>query len=442
MTNEAVEHFLSQATELPGMNDVAWLDEHRKAATHSLSTMGFPTRRVEEWKYTDVSPILNKKFSLSIADKQGDVEAILSSAKISDLDCHQLVFINGHFSKTHSCADELPEDVSIVNLKEAISKPDSDIGEYLNKYHHHEKNGFVALNTTLITDGAVIWIGKNVEFKKPVNLIFVSTGSNNTASNIRNLIVAGINSQVDVIETYAGIDSFDYFTNTVTEVYLEDGANLNHYKIQEEGDSGYHVGNLFVSQQQNSAFNSYQVSIGGKLVRSDLDINLSGTNAQATLYGLYMAEDSQHVDHHTTVNHISPNTRSNETYRGVLGDKARGVFNGKIIVHKDAQKTEAHLSNANLLLSSEAEVDTKPELEIYADDVKCSHGATIGRLDDTMLYYLRTRAIAKDVARSLLTFAFAEDVIEKINYPQICKRLQKKVIGKLPDSNVIEDFVQ
>ncbi len=442
MSNEAVEHFLSQATDLPGMNDVAWLDEHRKAATHSLSTMGFPTRRVEEWKYTDVSAILNKKFSLSIPEQQEDVETILSSAKISDLDCHQLVFVNGHFSETHSCTDELPDGVNIVNLKEAISKSDNDLEEYLNKHHHHEKNGFVALNTSLIADGAVIWIDKNVEFTKPVNLIFVSTGSNNTASNIRNLIVAGINSRVDVIETYAGVDNLDYFTNTVTEIHLEDGAKVNHYKIQEEGDSGYHVGNLFVSQQKNSSFNSYQVSIGGKLVRCDLDINLSGTNAESTLYGLYMAQDTQHVDFHTTVNHISPNTRSNETYRGVLGDKSRGVFNGKIVVHKDAQKTEAHLSNANLLLSSNAEVDTKPELEIYADDVKCSHGATIGRLDDNMLFYLRTRAIEKDVARSLLTFAFAEDVIEKINYPQICKRLQKKVMGKLPDSNVIEDFVQ
>jgi Fe-S cluster assembly protein SufD len=439
MTTQAVEHYLSQVSRLTGLEDVAWLEEQRQAAMASLSAMGFPDRKVEDWKYTDVSPILKKGFNLAGTNDVQAIADMVESAKIENLDCTQLVFIDGRF--TASCSDikDLPANVSIGGLKETLINNTVDLSQYLDSKDY--KNGFVALNTSLIDDGAVIKIDKGVELSKPMVLLFVSTGKDQPAQNIRNLIIAGANSRVDVIESYTGPGTSEYFTNTVTEIFLDDGAGVNHYKIQEEGDQAYHVGNLFVKQQGNSTLNSCQVSMGGALARSDIDINLIGANAEAQLYGLYMGEGTQHIDHHTTVNHISPHTHSNETYRGVLGEKARGVFNGKIIVHKDAQKTEAHLSNANLLLSSKAEVDTKPELEIYADDVKCSHGSTIGRLDDTMLYYLRTRAISEDIARSLLTFAFAEDVIEKIKYPQIVSRLQKKVIGKLPDSGVIEDFV-
>ncbi len=439
MTSASVEHFLSQGT---AVSSHSWLQGHRDAANRSLTNSGFPTRKMEDWKYTDVSSILEKNYTFNKSIPPEGIDSILSSARIAELECHDLVFINGIFSRSHSNLDALPEDVVIGSLSELITSHHDRISHFLNRENRHEKNGFGALNTSLIEDGAVVIIDNNVALDKPVNLVFVSTSdTDEVAQNIRNLIVVGTHARADVIETYYGPDSTNYFTNTVTEAYLEDGAGLNHYKLTEEGLDGYHVGNFFVEQKQNSSLNAYQVSIGGKLARSDLDINLAGPNAEATIYGLYMGEGKQHIDHHTTVNHSSPNTRSNETYRGVLGDKARGVFNGKIIVAKDAQKTEAHLSNANLLLSSEAEVDTKPELEIYADDVKCSHGATIGRLDDTMLFYLRSRAIDEEIARSLLTFAFAEDVIDKIHYPQIINRLQKKVIGKLPDSSLIKDFV-
>ncbi len=440
MTSQAVEHYLAQAVNLSGLKDIGWLEDQRQAAMASLTATGFPTRKVEDWKYTDISPILKKNFNLATTDNEEDIKSVLASAQIDTLDCYQLVFINGRFSASHSNLTGLPKDVIIGGLNESLTNGSVDLSSHLNKGDNY-KDGFVALNTSLMDDGAVINVGNNIELDKPVNLVFVSTGKDQPAQNIRNIIMVGTHSRVEVIETYTGPAQSEYFTNTVTEAWLEDGAGLNHYKLQEEGDESYHIGNLFVHQKQNSSLNSYQVSIGGKLARSDLNINLTEQNAEATLYGLYMGEDAQHIDHHTTVNHSSPNTRSNETYRGVLGDKARGVFNGKIIVAKDAQKTEAHLSNANLLLSSDAEVDTKPELEIYADDVKCSHGATIGRLDDTMLFYLRSRAIDEDIARSLLTFAFAEDVIDKTHYPQIINRLQKKIIGKLPDSSVIEDFV-
>ncbi|MGY8815522.1 MAG: Fe-S cluster assembly protein SufD [Gammaproteobacteria bacterium] len=438
----AIENYLSQYSDQHNAFNALWLNEKKDSALKVLKDKGFPSTRVEEWRYTDINPILKRQFNFVLPPSQEISVPDLNAARISELDSYEMVFLNGRFLSDQSDLSGLSEKIKIKSLANAITENDDWIAKYLNSQLDTDKNGFIALNTAFIQDGVAILIPDNVELDKPVNIIYLTDNNDKSgACNVRNLIVLGKNSRADVIETYFGTDKNEYFTNTITEISLSDGAALNHSKLQQEAMNAYHLGYMHVGQALNSKFESNQISLGSKLSRSEIDISLSGSGAQCTLNGLYMANKSQHVDHHTRVDHLSPNTSSNETYRGVLGGRSRGVFNGKIVVHKDAQKTDAHLTNANLLLSGDAEVDTKPELEIYADDVKCSHGATVGALDENMLHYLRTRAINKDVARSLLTFAFADDVVRRINYPQIRQRLEKIIVGKLPDAELITEFV-
>jgi Fe-S cluster assembly protein SufD len=328
-------------------------------------------------------------------------------------------------------------------LLRALAENNDLLQQHLNRYAAPAKSGFSSLNTAFMQDGAVIIVPDNMTVEIPIHIIYLTDDqAGASASGPRNLIVLGKNARATVIETYSGPDDTEYFTNSVTEVSLEAGAALDHYKLQQEGQKGFHIGSLEVWQQRDSRFYSHSISLGGKLARNDINVKLQGPGAQVILNGLYLAGGTQHIDNHTRIDHLSPHTSSKENYRGVLSGRARGVFNGKVIVHKDAQKTDAHQSNANLLLSSEAEVDTKPELEIYADDVKCSHGATVGQLDENMLFYLQSRAIPEDLAHSLLTFAFAEDVISRIQLAPVRRRLEQHVVGQLPDADRIKEFVQ
>ena len=442
MSATAIDHYLSQFSRSTADTDVQWLLEQKSTAARLLSENGFPTRKVEDWRYTDIKPILKRNFTFNQAKNRSVNETVVSAARITDLDCHELVFINGKFSPEHSKIENLLETITIKPLAEEVEENNNWLQQHLNNNVCMSRNGFVALNTAFIRDGSVVRLLDNTTVGKPINLIYLSdTNEDAAAYNLRNLIVLGKNSHASIIETYFGSNDKEYFTNTITEACLNEGASLQHYKLQQEGTRGFHVGYLHVDQSKDSRFESHSISLGGILVRSDLDICLHGPGAESSLYGLYMADNNQHIDNHTRVDHSSPHTSSSEIYHGVLNGHARGVFNGKIIVHKDAQKTDAHLSNENLLLSNDAEVDTKPELEIYADDVKCSHGATVGRLDEDMLFYLRTRAIREDIAKSLLTFAFAEDVISQIRIPEIRKRLEQTIIGKLPDTELIKEFL-
>jgi Fe-S cluster assembly protein SufD len=245
-----------------------------------------------------------------------------------------------------------------------------------------------------------------------------------------------------VIESYIGLeDAAENLTNAVTEIILHAGAALEHYRVQQESVQGYHVSSVHVQQEASSRYESHVIALGGALSRTDIETRLAAAGAETVLNGLYMAGGRQHVDHHTRIDHLAPHTRSAEYYRGVLAGRARAVFNGKVVVHPDAQKTDAHQTNANLLLSADAEVDTKPELEIYADDVKCSHGATVGQLDEDALFYLRARAIDLETARSLLTYAFAEDIISRMRFKPIRERLSRLVLGRLPEQELIREFV-
>lgn len=440
--SEALKQYLWQYSLQDGIK-AAWLLDRKNAAIETVRERGFPTRKLEEWKYTDVRPLTERDFSFTDEPPYAVDSAAISSARIADLDCHELIFINGRFVPEFSNLKAPGGGITVKPLQRALVEDEALLKEHLTRHADTGKNGFSALNTAFIQDGAVISVPDDAEIDKPVNVVYlVNTASKVFGWNPRTLIVLGKNARATVIETYFGTDGTEYFTNAITEAAIGDGACLEHYKLQQESQEGFHIASLQAVLGRDSRFVSHAISLGGRLVRSDVGVELPEPGAEAVLNGLYMAGAGQHVDHHTRVDHIAAHTTSRETYRGVLTGKARGVFNGKIVVHEGAQKTDAQLSNANLLLSNDAEVDTKPELEIYADDVKCAHGATVGRLDENMLYYLRTRAIPAEVAKSLLTFAFAEDVITRIGLAPLRERLGKAVVGRLPDADLIREFTR
>jgi Fe-S cluster assembly protein SufD len=441
MSTSAIKHYVDQFEHLQNelIND--HLHEQRQSAIELLQKTGFPTTRQENWKYTDVRPITGKLFNTTPVNLEKISSSTLENIRLHELDCHELVFINGRYSAEHSSFKVLPGGVVINDLASALKDHNQLISEHISGFSETKYNGFTALNTAFIRDGAFICLPPDTVIEKPISLLYLSgLNDQSFASHPRNLIILSENSQATVIESYIGLDDSDYFSNTVTEVCMKQNARLQHYKIQQESMRAYHIGSLKITQKRNSQVESHSFSLGGALVRNDIHSLLEAEGAGIRMNGLYMATGKQHVDNHTRVDHLQPHTNSHEIYRGVLNDHARGVFNGKVVVHKDAQKTDAVQSNANLLLSDNAEVDTKPELEIYADDVKCAHGATVGQLDQDMLFYLRSRSIDENTAKSLLTFAFADEVISRINLDPIRKRLEYLVIGRLPEADLIREF--
>jgi Fe-S cluster assembly protein SufD len=442
MTESAVNHYLSEYNHQQDKQKIPWLQEQSTAAFEKFQQTGFPTTRQENWKYTDVGPLSNSKFITADIRHNQIENKRLDDVRISELDCHEMIFINGQFSVSLSRLQDLPVAVTVENLSRSIQNNNEQLIKHLNRYADSDNHVFSVLNTAFLSDGALLFIPANTIIEKPINLLYISNLQDHPiVSHPRNIIILGTNARVTVIESYIGLDNAEYFTNTVTEILTGEGSILEHYKIQRESERSFHIGSTHVKQEKDSRYESHSISLGGAFVRNDITTTLGADGADVVLNGLYMANKRQHIDNHLLVNHAKPNTRSEEYYRGVLDGHARGVFNGKVIVHKNAQKTDASQSNANLLLSDNAEVDTKPELEIYADDVKCSHGATIGQLDENMLFYLRSRAIDEETARSLLTYAFADDVISRINIPPIRDMLEYNVIGRLPDSSLIREFV-
>lgn len=441
MSDRAVKHYVDAFEQMHESFARDELAQQRQAGIRHLQEQGFPTTRQENWKYTDVRPLLKQAYTPAREETADVTASVVDSVRFQTLECHELVFINGVFAAGLSNIRELPEGTVIQDLATARAEHADLIREHISRYADPAENPFTALNTAFLQHGVLIYLPPGTVIERPVNLLYLS-GKRDApfVSYPRNLIIMAESSEATVIESYIGLDDGDYFTNTVTEVSLHDNAGLQHYKIQQESTSSYHVGNLHVQQDRGSRLVSHSISLGGALVRNDIHGELRAEGADITLNGLYLASGRQHMDNHTRIDHLKPHTRSYENYRGVLNDRARGVFNGKVIVHKDAQKTDAVQSNANLLLSDHAEVDTKPELEIYADDVKCSHGATVGQLDRDMLFYLQSRAIDATTAKSLLTYAFADEVISQFGLRPVRERLEQLVIGRLPDSDLIKEF--
>ncbi len=442
MSRAAVEHYLAEYRHHPAA--APWLQARREAALAVLQQDGFPSLKHEHWKYTNIRPITRERF-ISSAKSNGakgiDREQI-APFRLQELHCHELVFVNGHFCAELSKLQALPAGVVVDSLAAVLQKGNEALPARLTRLANSNKHAFAALNTAFIADGAFIHIPDHTTIKAPISLLFVAgKQSEPLIMQPRNLIVLGHQAQASVVESYVGLTQSQYLTNTVSEVSTAAGAQLAHYKLQQESRAAFHIGYCSIRQGRDSRVESHAISLGGAIARNDLDVDLAAAGAEVALNGLYLAGGRQHIDNHTLVHHRSPHTRSDEHYRGVLDEQARGVFNGKVIVHEQAQKTDAGQTNANLLLSDAAEIDTKPELEIYADDVQCRHAATVGQLDENMLFYLRARAIEAATARSLLTFAFADEVIRRLALAPLRRRLENSIVGRLPDADLIREFM-
>lgn len=408
----------------------SWFSGIRKAAMERFIQLGLPTTRQEDWRFTSVAPLAKKSFSVASADASPDLsatgyETLLTFAPI------RAVFVNGHFSAELSDLSGLPAGVTVGSLKRAMEADAAPVIEYLGKVTKDEQHPFVALNTALFQDGAYIHVPDNLVVETPLQVIYLAASAAGASMcHPRNLIVAGQHSQVTIIESYAGNDDDVYFTNSVTEVVVAQDAVVDHYRYQQESTSAFHFSTLEIDQARTSNFSTQAVTFGGGLVRNDIGFTLGGEGCLSTMNGMYQLRGQQHVDNHTRIDHAHPNCESHEYYKGILAEQARGVFNGKIMVRQIAQKTNAKQTNRNLLLSPTALINTNPQLEIFADDVKCTHGATIGQLDETQLYYLRARGIPVDEARRILTYAFANDVIERIKVEPLRNELERIVLSR------------
>ncbi len=417
-----------------------WIAARRQAGAARFDAMGFPDRRVEAWKYTDVRPIARGDFALT---DSGDFSQASAAALTLPIVAHRLTFVDGVFSPALSDLGELPAGVAVLPLSRALAENHEAVGGPLGRLTGVEFSPFSALNTAFMEEGAVVRLAPGSVVKKPILLQFLSrANAQPVMSHPRVLIEAGARSQATVIEHHVGETEAANFTNLVAELMLDRGAILTHYKLQEAPLSDLHVASIHVEQGRDSRYTSFNLNLGGGLVRNDLITELNGEGAVANFYGLFYGQGRQHIDNHTLANHNAPRTFSNENYKGILDDRARGVFNGKVVVKRDSQKIEGFQSNANLLLSDRAEIDTKPELEIYADDVKCSHGSTTGQLDEEAVFALRTRGIDEQTARGLLTLAFAGEVMELVELAAVAERVELAVAGKLPERFNLSGLVE
>ena len=406
----------------------SWMREIRRSAMGTFERLDFPTMKDEDWHFTSVAPIAEKMFGPSRAGGKISEEVVRRFSHGQDW--NTIVFVNGRLDRIDEKAEGLAG-TTISSLAAEISKGSEVVKRHLCKLAGPEGMAFTALNAALVTDGVVIRIPADAVVEKPIHLLFVSdSNAENTAIQTRNLIFAERHSQATIIESYVSVGGDSYFTNAVSEVFVADGARLGHYKLQTEARNAFHVGTIQVHQGRDSRYESFSFATGAKLSRTNVYTTLAGEAAETILNGLYMVDGSQHVDHQTRIEHVAPNCPSHELYKGILDGHSHGVFNGKVYVHPEAQKTDGKQSNNNLLLSDSARVDTKPQLEIFADDVKCTHGATVGRLDETALFYMRSRGVGPAQAKRLLTYAFAADVLEKIELEPLKLALEEQVLRR------------
>jgi Fe-S cluster assembly protein SufD len=394
---EKTNHYLSDFERLEKERAAPAVQRLRKAAIARFAELGFPGPRDEEWRFTPVAPLAKAPFRLAPADGYGS-----------------------------AASRPLPEGVLVGSLAEALAKHPQLVEPHLGRYADYKRHVFIALNTAFLRDGLFVYVPPGRVIEEPIFLNSLVSGHNGNvpyAWHRRCLVVLGANAQATVVETFNGASGLTYLTNAVTEVVVGENAALDHYKVQEEGDAAYHMAVMQVQLGRAARFASHAVTLGGAWVRNEVNAVFGGEGGECTLNGLYRGAGRQLVDNHTFIDHALPHCTSHELYKGVLDGQARGVFNGKIFVRQDAQKTDAKQTNQTLLLSDDATINTKPQLEIYADDVKCTHGATVGQLDAEQAFYLRTRGIGADEARALLTFAFANDIIERIKVASVRERL-------------------
>ena len=422
-------------------SEPAWLRILRKTAIGSFQKSGFPTLKDEDWKHTNVAPVVRTPFRF---DPQAEAQRIpgdlIEAYTFGLLKCSQLVFVNGRFAPKLSYLRWLPEGVRVRSLQEILHFDPKALEQELGRVASVDRQPFAALNTAFLQDGAFVHVPKGRVVEEPIHLLYVSTSQDPPAvSYPRNLILLDDASQATVIESYVGLDKGSYFTNAVTEFRVGNGANLDHYKMQRESEAAFHFSNTALIQGRSSTVASTSIDLGGGLVRNDVNTLFTDEGGSLALNGLYVLRDAQHCDNHTFIDHAKPNCTSTELFKGILDARSRGIFYGKILVRKDAQKTNARQTNKNLLLSQEAFADSTPGLEILADDVKCAHGSTVGQHDENAIFYLRSRGIDEDAARTLLTYAFAAELINQVKVASMRIKLDQLILSRLPGSDVIQE---
>jgi Fe-S cluster assembly protein SufD len=433
-TNSYREAFLT-LQESQSLPQASWVNRLRENAMARFEEAGFPTTKDEEWKYTNVAPIIKNGFNpSSVENTDGKAAEELASLGTPESKDSQLVFVNGRLRRDLSSLLDLPKEVVALDLSEALNddRYSQVAREQLARYADYVANGFTALNTALISHGAFICIPKGVTIAAPLQLLFITDTTD--ASQVvfpRVLLIAEENSNATLIESFISTNDSKYFTNAVVEVVLKEGARLEHYKVQRESNNAFHVATTVANLGANSSYDATTITFGAQLSRHDVHVTMDHEGAECWVDGLYLVTAAQHTDTHSVIDHRKPHCTSHQLYKGILDGKSRAVFNGKIFVRHDAQKTDAMQTNKNLLLSNDARVDTKPQLEILADDVKCAHGAAVGQIDEDEMFYLETRGIHTGLARNLLTYGFAEEVIAKIKVDSIRKQLDEAVLNRL-----------
>lgn len=428
-TDLYVSHFETFERTLNGESK-SELHQLRREAIGKLNDTGFPTTKHEEWRFTNITPITKIDFKPVLRYNSEGVSQDQID-RFSFATRHRLVFINGHFSREFSAVGNLPQGVFCGSLASSVKTSDPQVQLYLGRQVKIDETPFVLLNTAFLRDGAFIYVHDGVVLNESVHVLFIATGSEHTLISPRNLVVIGKNSQASIVESYVSLTHTPYMTNAVTEVIAGDNAVLEHDKLQNESLNAFHVAMIHGRLGANTSFTSNSIAIGGSLVRNNVVAILDAEGSECTLNGLSLGTGAQLIDNHTVIDHAKPRCVSHELYKSILDGRSRGVFNGKIFVREQAQKTDAKQTNKTLLLSDEAIIDTKPQLEIFADDVKCTHGATVGQLDPEQLFYLRSRGIGEMLARDILTFAFASDVVGRVHVEPLKIQLEALIHQQL-----------
>lgn len=413
-----------------------FLSPVRKKAFDSFYSAGFPTTKNEEWRFTDLTKVFSTDYNYYFENTEGtvDVESFFR-CDIMDLDTYTAVLVNGWFVYKTSPITKLDNGVIIGSLQKAFKEYPQLIKKHFGKYNNIEKNPFDALNTAFANDGVFIYVPDNITLDKPIQIINIINKKENIFIQPRNLVVVGKNSHLSLVMCDDALSHFPSLNNSVTEILIDENATVDHYKMQNNDNHSAMINNISFHQLDNSRVSSNIVTLNGGFIRNNVSVAINGEHCETNLNGLYLVDGEQHVDNHTILDHLKPNSTSNELFKGIIDNNGKAVFNGSIIVRKNSQKTVAFQTNRNILLSDDATINTKPNLQIYADDVKCSHGATVGQLDADAMFYLRSRGISEDSARMLLMNAFAEEVASKITIEaireRVCSLIEKRLKGEL-----------
>lgn len=431
-----IDAYLAQAERLAAERhaDPDWLTAVRRGALERFDSLGFPTLRDEEWRFTSVAPIADGRFVLASNGASSIHVDGIAPFDWAGACAATLVFVNGRCADALSQVGALPAGARVASLARAVAERRGEVEAHLTGVAGGEPHAFTALNTAFLADGAFVFVPQGVVVDLPIHLLFLAAGGEGTAvmAHPRVLVVTGATSQATIVETYAAIGAERYLTNAVTEIVAGEGSTIDHYTVQRESAAGLHVGSVYLRGSRDAALACHSIALGGALVRNNVRVTLDGEGASCTLNGLYLSDGARLVDNHTTIDHARPHCASRELYKGVLADSGRAVFNGKIIVRPDAQKTDAKQTSKALILSDEAQINAKPELEIFANDVRCTHGAAVGQIDDEAVFYLRTRGLGEREARDMLVRAFAGDVLGRMPLAPLRARLDEELLGRLP----------